>query len=83
MTDILFAQTGGRRASEQRLRIHAINHAREGDYLADVLCSANPRHHALEAHAETRMGHAAVAAKVQLPLEGLFRKFLLSQAPEQ
>src|ERR1700730_11166581 len=70
-------------ASEQRLRINPVNHAREGNNLADVLSSANPSHDEPETHAETRMRHAAIAAQVQVPLEGLFRQFLFSQSLDE
>src|ERR1700730_13148359 len=70
----------GGRAGEQRLRINPVNHAREGNNLAHVLSSANPSHDALESHAETRMRHAAIAAEVQIPLEGFLRQFLFSQS---
>ena len=55
------------------LRIYPVNHAREGDDLADVLGAANPGDGALQAHAEAGVGDAAVAAEVEIPLEGLFR----------
>src|SRR4029077_12893328 len=63
MKDVLLAQTRGRRT--RRLRIHAINHAREGDSLGDVFCSENQSHNALQAHAEARVRYAAVAAQIQ------------------
>src|SRR5260370_1513199 len=73
----------GWEAGEQRLRIHAVNHAREGDNLTNVLCSANPGHHALKAHAKAGVRHAAIAAQVQIPLEGLLGQLLLSQSLDQ
>src|SRR5438105_9557491 len=77
------AKPAGGNGGEQRLRINPVNHARKGNNLADVLCSANPGYHPLEAHAETRVGHAAVAAQVQIPLEGFFGQFLLPQSLDQ
>ena len=58
-------------ANSASLRIHAVNHAGEGDDLADVLGAANPGDGALEAEAETGVGDAAVAAEIEVPLEGL------------
>jgi hypothetical protein len=52
------------------LRIHAINHAGEGDDLADVLGPADPGHRALETEAEAGVRDATITAKVQIPLEG-------------
>src|SRR5260370_13172182 len=62
------------------LRIHAINHAREGDDLANVLGAANPGDGALEAHSEAGVGNAAVAAQVEIPLERFFGQVVLMKA---
>src|ERR1700675_382442 len=51
----------GEKQGSALLRIHAINHAREGDDLTNVLGSANPGYGAFQAQAEACMGHAAVA----------------------
>ena len=53
------------------LRIHAVNHAREGDDLADVLGTADPCDGTLEAQSKTGMRHAAITTQVEIPLEGL------------
>src|ERR1700676_616423 len=73
----------GGRAGEQRLRINPVNHAREGNNLAHVLSSANPSHDALEPHAEAGMRHAAIAAQIQVPLEGFLRQFLFLQSLDE
>src|ERR1700680_2204311 len=73
----------GGRAGEQRLRINPVNHTRKGNNLAHVFSSANPSHDALEPHAETRMRYAAIAAQVQIPLEGFLRQFLFSQSLDE
>ncbi len=66
--------------SHARLRIDLVQHAREGDRLADMGQLADPGHHALDAHAEAGMGHGAVAAQVEIPGEGLARQLVLGQA---
>src|SRR5437016_3232220 len=63
-----------RRAQNASSRVHAINHAREGNHLADVLCAANPGDGAFEAEAEAGMRHAAIAAQIEVPLKGIFRE---------
>src|SRR2546423_12995812 len=72
-----------RRAQNASSRVHAINHAREGNHLPDVLCAANPGYGALEAQTKAGVGHAAVAAQIQIPLEGIFGKIVLTQALDQ
>src|SRR5258708_16835029 len=62
------------------LRIHAINHAREGDDLANVLGAANPGDSALKAHSEAGVGNTAVAAQVEIPLERFFGQVVLMKA---
>src|SRR5215475_9778770 len=61
------------------LRIHPVNHAGEGDDLADVLGAADPGHGPLEPKAKARVRHAAETAEVQVPLEGLFRQVVFLQ----
>src|SRR5271156_1038122 len=51
------------------LRIDAIEHAWEGDDLADVLRSANPCHGAFETQAKAGVRHAAVATQIEIPLK--------------
>src|ERR1700722_586692 len=65
------------------LRINAVQHTWEGDYFADVLGSANPRHGALQAHSKPRVGHAAVPAQVQIPLKQVRGEILRLQAVDQ
>src|SRR6266478_9366711 len=67
-------------ANYPALRIHAINHAREGDDLANVFGAANPGDGALEAQAETGMRHAAVAPQIEIPLEGFFGQIVFAEA---
>src|SRR5271169_1235630 len=52
-------------------RIYPINHSGEGDDLTYVLRAADPGYRALQAEAEARVGDAAVAAQIQIPLEGV------------
>src|SRR2546425_3886441 len=66
------AETAGKVPNYPALRIHAINHAREGDDLANVFGAANPGDGALEAHSEARVWNAAVAAQVEIPLKSFF-----------
>src|SRR5580704_13730592 len=62
---------GSARGAPERLRIHAINHARKGYDLTDVLSPTNPGEHTFQTHAKSGVGDAAVAAKVEVPLESL------------
>jgi len=64
-------------------RIDAIEHAWEGDDLANVLGSTNPRDGAFEAQTKARMRDAAVAAQVEVPLERVLGEIVLSNAPEE
>jgi hypothetical protein len=50
--------------------VDAVEGAGEGDGFADVFQAADPGYAALYAHAETRVGDAAVFAEVEIPLEG-------------
>src|SRR5260370_30679656 len=77
-----FPQTGDR-LQQRALRIHAINHAREGDDLANVFGAANPCDGALKAHSEAGMRNAAVAAQVEIPLEGLRGQVVFVEALDQ
>src|ERR1700682_9525 len=70
-------------ANYPKLRIHAINHAREGDDFANVFGAANPCDRALEAHSEAGMRHAAVAAQIEIPLERFFRQFVFAQSLQE
>src|SRR5690242_578225 len=65
------------------LRIHAVNHAREGNDLANVFGTANPGDSALEPQSETGMRNATVAPQVEIPLESLFGQVVLVEALEE
>src|SRR5437868_6522529 len=52
------------------LWVNFIEHPGVGDGLAQVGHAAEPGHQALDAHAEAGVGHRAVAAQVEVPLEG-------------
>ena len=65
------------------LRVHAVQHARKWNRLPHVIEGAHPGHHALDAHAEARVRHAAVAAQVEIPLERLARQLVLIDARAQ
>src|SRR5213592_299755 len=77
------AGTAGSEANYPALRIHAVNHAREGNDLANVFGTANPGDSALEAQSEAGMRNAAVAPQVKIPLESLFGQFVLVEALEE
>src|SRR5260370_35138641 len=73
-------QDSGKSAELPALRIHAINHAREGDDLANVLGAANPGDGALKAHSEAGVGNAAGWAQGESPLERFFGQVALRKA---
>ena len=50
---------------------------------ANVLQPADPRDRPLDPHAEPAVGHRAVAAEVEIPLEGLLRQLVLLDPLEQ
>ena len=52
------------------LRINPVEHSREGDDFADMLGARNPGDGAFEAEAKAGVRDAAIAAEVQIPLEG-------------
>src|ERR1035437_9049555 len=66
-----------------QLRIQPVQRTREGNGLAHVLQSAYPGHGALDAHAESGVRNPAELAQVEIPLEGLFRQFVLMNALQQ
>src|ERR1017187_3199158 len=66
-----------------QLRIQPVQRTREGNGLAHVLQSADPGHGALDAHAESGVRNAAELAQVEIPLEGVFRQFVLMNALQQ
>jgi len=60
-------------ATATRLGADPVDHAREGDGLADVVDAADPGDAAFDAHAEAAVRHRAVFAEIQEPIEGLVR----------
>src|ERR1700761_2079003 len=50
--------------------VDAVQGASEGDSFADVVQAADPGDDAFDAHAEAGVRHAAVAAQVEIPVEG-------------
>src|SRR6202521_4697568 len=67
----------------RRLRVYPVNHAREGNHLANVLRPANPGYRAFKAQAKTRVRHTAIAPQVQIPLEGFLGQVVFAQALDQ
>src|SRR4029078_1250445 len=65
------------------LRVHPVEHARVGDRLPQVFESANPADDALDAHAEAAVRDGAVAAQVEIPLEGFVRRVVLLDALQE
>ena len=63
--------------------IDTMQRSRKWDGLAHVIEAADPGHRALNAHAEARMRHAAVAAQVEVPLEGFLGQVVLLDAAVQ
>src|SRR5690606_1476941 len=61
----------------------ALHEAGEGDGLPHVVQSAHPGDGSLEAEAEARVGDAAPAAQVEVPLEGLARQVVGLEALQQ
>src|SRR6266849_6852605 len=68
---------------KRRLRIYPVQHARERNHFANVLCPANPGYGALQAQTEARMRDAAVAAKIEIPLKSVFGEIVLAQALDE
>src|SRR5205809_7936587 len=77
------AGTTGSEANYPALRIHAVNHTREGDDFANVFGAANPGDGAFEAQSKTRVRNAAVAPQVEVPLESFFGQVVLVETFEQ
>src|ERR1051326_9115556 len=70
--------------SFQALRINPSQRPRKRNRFPDVLQSTHPGHSAFDAHAKSRMRHAAVLAEIQIPLKGRFRQIMLLYAlPQQ
>src|SRR5437660_3800924 len=77
------AETTGKLPNYPALRIHAINHAREGNDFANVFGAANPGDRALQAHSEAGVRNTAVAPKIEIPLERFFGQVVFAQAPQE
>src|SRR6266478_3188023 len=77
------AETAGKLPNYPALRIHAINHAREGNDFANVFGAANPGDRALQAHSEAGVRNAAVAPKIEIPLERFFGQVVFPQALQE
>src|SRR6266853_5791728 len=60
-----------------------IKHARESDGFADVLQAAHPGDETLDAHAESGVRNRAVAAEIEIPIEGFGRQIMVLQALQQ
>ena len=52
------------------LGVNAVEGSGEGDGFADVVQAADPGYCAFDPHAEAGVGDGAVAAEVEVPLEG-------------
>src|SRR5579864_4032801 len=68
---------------KRRLRIYPVEHARERNHFANVLCTANPGHGAFQAQSEPGMRHAAVAAQIEIPLKRFLGQIVFAQALHQ
>src|SRR6266699_4292728 len=64
-------------------RPRAVQHAREGDSLADVFQAAHPGDETLDAHAESGVGNRTEAAEIEIPIEGFGWKVVFLQAAQQ
>src|SRR6185503_12164594 len=64
-------------------RIQPVKHPRIRNRLAHVFELADPRYDALDAHAEAAMRHGAVAAQIEIPLEGLLRQVVFLDPLQQ
>jgi hypothetical protein len=63
--------------------VDAVEGAGEGDGFADVVEAADPGDDALNAHTEAAMRDGAVAAEIQIPLEGGDGESVLLDAGEE
>ena len=66
-----------------RLGTEAVKHSGECDGFADMFKAAEPGYAAFDAHAETSVGHGAVLAQVQVPVEGFFWQIVLFYALQE
>src|ERR1700691_6036307 len=51
-------------------RIYPVQRPRKRNRLAHVVQAADPGDYALDAHAETGVGNAAISPQIEIPLEG-------------
>src|ERR1035437_6900781 len=80
----LLAFLGALRVSAVKsLRIQPMQHAREGNRLANGLQPADPGDGALDSPAETGVGDAAGFAGIEIPLESFFRQIVLVNALQE
>jgi hypothetical protein len=78
--DKIYLQFVGESALMHFLWIDAMQGPREGMVSRTWSRPADPRHGALNAHAEARVRDAAIAAQVQVPLESFAGKFVVVDA---
>jgi hypothetical protein len=62
-----------RTPKQSELRIDALEGAREGDRLADVVDAADPGHGPFQAQPETAVWERTIAPEIQIPAVRLFR----------
>src|SRR5947199_10086387 len=67
---------------KRTLRVYPVDHAREGNHLANVVGAANPRDSTLQPQTEAGMRHATVAPQVEVPRKGFFRKVVCAEPRE-
>src|SRR5436309_9796701 len=64
-------------------RVEAVQRARVGDGLAQVVDACDPGDEAFDSHPEAAVRHRAVLADVEVPLERLDRQVVLLEARQQ
>src|SRR2546425_1978753 len=77
------AETAGKLPNYPALRIHAINHAREGNDFANVFGAANPGDRPLQPHSEAGVRNPAEARKIEKPLKGFSGRVGFPQRPQR
>ena len=77
---IRLADSHSRFSAGDQLGIQPMQHPGERDRLPHMLQTANPGHGSLDAHAKAAVGHAAVFAQIQIPLEGFFGQAMFTNA---
>src|SRR5450759_133841 len=65
------------------LWIHSLDHAWEGNGLADMLDSTDPGYGSFHPHPKTGMRYRAIPAQVHVPLVGSLRQSMLVDPLEQ